>query len=115
MFKIWYHGTNEANARSILKTGLKENSYLAAHLEDALAFGGPHVFEFALDEYKISMYHGWQIKTKVVLPSDNIVAYTVFTKKITIDNPDLRLKIFESNDDGSVDGFAGKVEEHRWK
>jgi phosphodiesterase/alkaline phosphatase D-like protein len=42
---IAFHGTDEASAGLILATGFKPYSYFAAHLEDALAFGGPYVFE----------------------------------------------------------------------
>jgi hypothetical protein len=44
---ICFHGTNEANAKSILKRGFLPDTYFAAHLEDALEFGGNHVFEVA--------------------------------------------------------------------
>lgn len=47
--KIWFHGTNKANAESILKEGFRPDTWFAAHLEDALAFGGNHVFEVALE------------------------------------------------------------------
>lgn len=42
---IGYHGTDHASAQIILREGFKPWTYFAAHLEDALAFGGPFVFE----------------------------------------------------------------------
>jgi len=81
------------------------------HLEDALAFGGPYIFEVAL-EITTDI---WQICIKEHIPPHRIVALTSFTRKDLFDNPALRREIFESNFDGSVDGFAGKVEDHRWK
>lgn len=109
--KIWFHGTNETAAKAILAEGFREHCWFAAHLEDALAFGGPHVFEVALDVSE----KNWQISIPHVVPREQIVGHTVFTKNVRFDDVELRKKIFEANQDGGVDGFAGKVEEHRWK
>jgi len=42
---ICYHGTDHESAKFILLQGFRARTYFAAHLEDALAFGGPFVFE----------------------------------------------------------------------
>lgn len=64
MKKICYHGTNEGNAQSILKTGFRYGTWFAANLQDALAFGGPHVFEVVFD--RIPQY--WQFHVDEEIP-----------------------------------------------
>jgi hypothetical protein len=112
--EIWFHGTNETAANSILKEGFKVGTYFARHLESALAYGGPFVFEVALDRSLMSEDVTWQLHTMVPIGVEDIVGLTKFEKTILEDNPKLRLEIFQSNLDGSIDGFVGKVEEHRW-
>lgn len=42
--KIWYHGTDSLDkVRSIVKKGFNEGTWFAAHLEDAIEFGGEYV------------------------------------------------------------------------
>ena len=43
--RICYHGTNQEAGEAIQKEGFRVGTYFAAHLEDALTFGGPYVFE----------------------------------------------------------------------
>lgn len=116
--QIWFHGTNGMAAIGVLKDGFRVGTWFARHLEDALAFGGPHVFEVALDADKVNTDSDavtpWQVHTLEVIPPERIVGYSVFTTEMRIDNAELRKEIFESNGNGSVDGFAGKVEGHRW-
>lgn len=112
--KIWFHGTNADAAESIRREGFRVGTWLARNLQDALAFGGPWVFEVALGGERISPDAGWQIHTLEPIPPDRIVALTAFTQQVVFDNPGLRREVFESNADGSIDGFAGKVEGHRW-
>ncbi len=43
--KIWFHGTKDMeSAKSIMHNGFKEGTWFAAHLEDAIEFGGEYVF-----------------------------------------------------------------------
>ncbi len=42
---ICYHGTNWRSAQAILREGFKPGTYFAFHLEDAVGYGGPYVFE----------------------------------------------------------------------
>jgi len=43
--KIWFHGTkNNDIALKILKDGFAEGTWFAAHLEDAIEYGGEYVF-----------------------------------------------------------------------
>jgi hypothetical protein len=112
--QIWFHGTNKTASEQILKDGFKAGTWLARHLEDSLAFGGPYIFEVAVNETLIGADVTWQMHTLEVIPPEAIVSLTRFNQKLLKDNPALRLEIFQSNSDGSVDGFAGKVEGHRW-
>jgi hypothetical protein len=112
---IWFHGTNKTNAESIFKNGFEIGTWFARHLEDALAFGGNHVFEVALDENKVNDPEvSWQLHTLEKIGPELIIAYNVFTLTTLYDNPDLRREVFESNSDGSVSGLAGKIEHHKW-
>src|SRR5271156_7169779 len=113
--QIWYHGTQADAALIILRDGFLVGTYFARNLQDALAFGGPYVFEVALDPAKFNNNPSWQLRTLEFISKYKIIALTIFNKSIVYDNPTLRLEVFESNEDGSIDGFAGKVEEHRWR
>ena len=43
--KIWFHGTKDTEtALKILRNGFREGTWFAAHLEDAIEFGGEFVF-----------------------------------------------------------------------
>lgn len=59
--QIWYHGTNKNNAKSILKTGFREGTWFAKHLEDAIGYGGEYVFEVDMEvnneDWQIHMGH----------------------------------------------------------
>lgn len=109
--KIWFHGTNKANAESILKEGFRPDTWFAAHLEDALAFGGNYVFEVAL-EAKEEV--GWQIHVLEAVPADRIISHFVFQKQTLLDYPDRRREVFEANANGGVSGLHGKIEYHKW-
>jgi hypothetical protein len=103
--KIWFHGTHEANAQRIMINGFNAGTFFAAHLEDAIAFGGPHVFEVALNRREDC----WQIVVADRVPQEQIVAYQIFTRSVAYDNPELRKAVLEENHDGSLSGLAGKI------
>jgi hypothetical protein len=92
---ICYHGTNEENAASILKTGFRYGSWFAASLQDALAFGGPHVFLVAFDFDEPP--RNWQFMHDGEIAVDRIVEYSIFDKKTVYDNQPLRHTILEAN------------------
>lgn len=60
MRRIWFHGTNEANVQPILAEGFKEGTYFARDIHDALAFGGPFIFEVIVDFGSLSK-DDWQV------------------------------------------------------
>jgi len=51
---IAYHGTNKENAAAIKQEGFRQGTYFSYRVEDALGFGGNHVFavEFSADPAK---------------------------------------------------------------
>lgn len=92
--KICYHGTNEENAASILKTGFHYGSWFAANLQDALSYGGPHVFQVAFD---FDEAPNWQFHVDGEIGIDKIVEYSIWDKKMLYDNQPLRHTILEAN------------------
>lgn len=48
-----YHGTSLQCVMSISLEGLRKDSFVAFHMEDALEFGGPFVFEFKIPKTDI--------------------------------------------------------------
>ena len=91
--KICYHGTNEENAKSILKEGFQPNTYFARHLEDALGSGGMHVFEVAFDDPPDHWQFGFP--DKWVKP-DRIIGYMSYQRQQITDNKALRKEVFDS-------------------
>jgi hypothetical protein len=41
---VWFHGTSAENVEIIHREGFREGTWFARHMEDAVAFGGNHVF-----------------------------------------------------------------------
>ena len=99
---ICYHGTKKVAARSIMKEGFREGTYFARHLEDAVGFGGYHVFEVC---FQADLLHdNWQFCAWEVVPPDRIISYRVYRRTVEYENGDLRNTIFESNSDAVVAG-----------
>jgi hypothetical protein len=93
--KICYHGTDTPEkAASIQASGFHPGTWFAANLQDALGFGGNHVFEvmFPFEEAP-----NWQFIEDEPVGKDRIVRYTEYEKKIHLDNMKLRLEIFQHN------------------
>jgi hypothetical protein len=108
---IWFHGTTSGEiARRILKYGFQPNTWFSRHLEDALALGGPHIFEVGFYDY----VDAWQMQWPDTISPERIIAYTYFEKKIILNHGSSRLRELQNEKDGSISGFANKVEEHRW-
>ena len=94
--KICYHGTNKRNAGLIMKKGFKKWTYFARHLEDAIGYGGRHVFEVAFDDEADGL--GWQFMIRKALSPDKIISLQYFPKPRSIfGNEKLREDVFESN------------------
>jgi len=98
---ICYHGTNAKNAKSILKTGFRTATSFARHLEDALDYGGDHVFGVVFKEDDLPIEaDNWQFRTgDEVVPPDRIQFYSVFQETKILENAELGEEVFKSNID----------------
>jgi hypothetical protein len=72
---ICFHGTDERGAKAILRDGFKPWTYFAAHLEDAMAFGGPFVFEVWFK----ATPSDWQFKVRRRIPTKQIRSLTRYS------------------------------------
>ncbi len=90
--KICYHGTtDEAHAESILTEGFLVGTYFARHLEDALGFGGPHVFGVVF----AAPPEGWQFTCPVQIDKKCIVSYRIYDVRSVFENEELRKTVFD--------------------
>ncbi len=85
--RVCYHGTNQENAQSIIKTGFRLGTWFAANLQDALAYGGPHVFQVV---FHFEEPPNWQFMVDEEVSTDRIVQYSVFEQRIIVENDTLR-------------------------
>ena len=96
MIVIWFHGTDRATAQKILKNGFKKGTHFASHLEDALEFGGDHVFEVALP-YTPKDPNAWQVCIPKALQPKYISCLRSYTRTMVKDFPKRNKAIFEFN------------------
>ena len=97
---ICYHGTDEKASEFILKEGFKPDTWFARHLEDAIGFGGSHIFEvmFNVDGLPSS----WQFHYLARVSADRIVAYHIVQKRTIFSNEKLREEIRLSNEEDNI-------------
>ena len=74
---ICWHGTNEEAAQIILREGFRPLTHFAAHVEDALAFGGPFVFDVLFDDPAPN----WQFLNEDHIGPERIRTLTQFWSK----------------------------------
>src|SRR5258706_10476613 len=86
MINICWHGTDEKTAKIILREGFKPYTHFAAHIEDALAFGGPFVFDVIFDE---PAPH-WQFRPEEAIPPSRIRTLTQFWSKTVYGEPSFK-------------------------
>lgn len=91
--RICYHGTSEENVQPIFEQGFRPDTFFARHLEDALAFGGNHVFRVAFDNPP----EHWQFIILEWVKPDKIVSYTTYSTERLFHNEELGRQVFESN------------------
>jgi len=60
-----------------MREGFHKGTYFARHLEDALGFGGRHVF--MVEFYVTPGFRRWQVSLSHRLPPSAIVSYHVYT------------------------------------
>jgi len=94
--KICYHGTNKKGYNGILEKGYFDKyTYFAAHLEDALGFGGKYIFEVCFFSNKVPSH--WQFIVKKKYSIKNIVRIKYHSKIILLtEDKQLGSKIFKS-------------------
>ena len=94
-WQIFYHGTTKANAEIIKKEGFKRGTFFAPHLEEAVGFGGPYVFEVSI---KLDCKHTyWEYVSAKRIPVRQIIRLSIFKKNIIFDNPKLAERMFKFN------------------
>jgi len=67
---VWFHGTSNENAEVIRKEGFRVGTYFAHHMEDAVKFGGPHVF-FVKVHFNVEAER-WQVTCSNPIPASAI-------------------------------------------
>ena len=78
---VAYHGTRTLSvARRIEHDGLRHFSYVARHLEDALAFGGDFVWRLVVP-LSVFDLKGWQACLANDLPSDHLLELCQYTQR----------------------------------
>jgi len=95
--RLWYHGTKDtAVADKISREGFAASSWFADRQEDAIEFGGCHVFEVMLRHRPVHKGN-WQMRVDEAVPPSAIVRRSVFRIEIIEDYPDRRKIVFDSN------------------
>ena len=89
--QIHWHGTWKEQADAILREGFAPNTHFAMHMEDALAFGGPFVFEVWFDFKSVD----WQFVSDSVIPPDRIKSLTKFQSEVLHGQNDYRSHRYE--------------------
>lgn len=77
--RVWFHGTSPEKASLIEKDGFAEGTWFAAHMEDAVAFGGPCVF-FVKVTFESEPADKWQVCCSNALPASTIEKRWDFTR-----------------------------------
>lgn len=93
---ICYHGTSEENAQLILRDGFLPYTWFARQLENAIGYGGPHIFEVVFSKKYLEGTE-WQFRSRQLVLADRIVSYRVYEVIERQENKRLRKRIFNSN------------------
>lgn len=92
MGSIYYHGTNEENARSILKNGFKEGTYFTWDLHAALVMGGMWIFGIYLEDKSPEKSY-WEWRNSEIIPPTKILYLRKFNIDCIYDNEKEKEKI----------------------
>lgn len=92
---VCYHGTDLNAASQILLEGFAPGAHFARHLEDALSYGGTHVFEVAFMALEVGEH--WQFVEEKAVPRERIVGLKKYTVQTVQEDTILRRRIFDSN------------------
>ena len=91
---ICFHGTDVNSARCILQGGFFSDCWFATHLEDAIRFGGSHVFQVAFDDPPKDW---WQFHVPNKIGPQHIVCYQRFQVVTVFENRKLAHEVWDSN------------------
>lgn len=83
---ICFHGTNIEAVSAIRTKGFRPWTYFARHLEDAIAFGGPYVFDVVFDDPP----EHWQFMNRETISPDLIVSRRLIRATTIYENGELR-------------------------
>lgn len=117
--RIWYHGTSEANAESIMREGFRRGTYFGECLADALGYGGPYVFEVAFPKAWRSEA-GWQMTIPEAVGPGRIIRLRRYEVETLHEDETAGQRVFESNMEGELGvpgdcGHCGKpMRDMRW-
>lgn len=96
--RICWHGTNKEAAMAILEEGFNPDSWFALHLEDALEFGGPWVFEVMFDDPPDGWEQfEWQFHRLEAIPESQIISLTNYNPEVIVNYAHRREQVFNSN------------------
>lgn len=88
--RVCYHGTDVEAAKSIRESGFRPGTWFASHLEDALEFGGPHVFRVVFDDPPDE----WQFHVAGAVPTERMLSYKKYTVEPVFENRALMKSVF---------------------
>ena len=91
---ICFHGTDANAARCILQNGFFFDCWFARHLEDAIKFGGFHVFQVAFDDPPEGW---WQFHVPSKIGPERIIRYQQIQVTTVFENRGLRREVWHSN------------------
>ena len=95
--RICYHGTNAKAAKLILQSGFEPFTHFASHLENALGFGGSHIFDVAFEGEPPD----WQFMVSTTIGPERIVRYRIIRERALTFDPGLAAVIFHANREGT--------------
>jgi hypothetical protein len=92
---VCYHGTDFETAAEILLNGFAPGTHFARHLEDAMSYGGTHVFEVAF--MTLELTDNWQFVEVKAVPKERIVSLKRYAVQLVQEDKILRRMILDSN------------------
>lgn len=88
---ICYHGTKAEAAVAIQQKGFRPWTHFARHLENAIDYGGLHVFDVVFDDPP----ENWQFHNRETVSPNRITRYRVFQETTVFENKELQEAVFQ--------------------
>ncbi len=99
-----YHGTNQENSISILRTGFKSGTYFSPYLDSALLYGGEYVFSVWID--KELDKECWQFQIDEDWGADKIVSLVHYNAETLYVNKSFDNKHYQESTCPYCDGYG---------